>query len=1023
MEIRICPRCARADVAPATRCGDCGVPLELHDERRLIGSLLGNYRLERVLGSGGMGVVFEARHQNLLRDAAIKMLQPELDAGGDGEFAQRFLREARLLATLEHPNIVGVYDFDLSTWGFPYLVMPRLRGETLRGLLARHPRGLPLAWIAAIAGDIAAGLAHAHRHGVVHRDLKPENIFLSLEADGVRAKLLDFGIAHAGTIDDLTRTATGTLMGTPLYQAPEQLRGEPVSAATDQYAFALVLAELLRGLPVRQGRTLTDILTRDVTRPLPHDALPDGIAPWISAALMQATAPAPGERFDSVGTLFKRLELPGADRDALAAAIDDGSATVPLTVVVSPPRDREAAARAAPTTPPPMPVQAPRTPAPGTATRRPRRALVAGIVTLALVGVVAAFGFWRSRAPDDVAPAAPPAAATWLREAERLPLPPGMRAPIADRGGNLVLRTASGWSLFDVATRSIGANAALGVAERLLGVDDRGRLWLAHDGAVEALDPDDNERTTLFTDADALRGDDAQVRWSLAASGRWLARLDPDGRFRVFRLRDGKVETWIDAAGAADFSTQFTIADRYAVIVRPTKGVEAFALDARRSAWHADFGAFRVRSLALDETLDRVAVLGDGERVGVWRLADGAPVAAPKPEAGRELRAALWIADGARLLTADGEALTLWRWRDGAIEAAERLPGGADWLYRGLHAVYAGSERELRRYDFGPTPARTLATGVGETWALAADADAAYVGGSKNGDVVRANPAGGEPRRGKVHNAGITDLQLFHDKLVSSSDDRTIAVWKLPELELEWRAKGHEFLVNQLAPGTSLWSSSSDGSLRRWRWPELEPAESIDLRRTIDPHLELHGLRAFGDDELLAGTWNRLLVHLRRTGKGWDARTAPFESTTGYRLVPLADLDAVLVIGINPGRLAIVDRGGDRGGDRVETLPRDGRTWHAGAAGSDGRTVWLGGDAQIARLRVMRRGDGRFVVATSLKESSAYGVVGAMTLMPGKPGEAAALVLGDERGTLTFETTEGFDEATTTVSEAAEGFK
>lgn len=1014
MEIRLCPRCARAAVAPATRCPDCDLALEVHDERQLIGSVLGSYTLERVLGSGGMGVVFAARHQSLLREAAIKVLQPELDAraGGAGEFAQRFLREARLLATLEHPNIVGIYDFAVSPWGFPYLVMPRLRGETLRSLLARHPFGLARGWIAALAADIAAGLTHAHRHGVVHRDLKPENVFLALEADGPRAKLLDFGIAHAAADDDLMRTATGTLMGTPLYQAPEQLRGEAVSAATDQYSFALLYAELLRGTPVRQGRSLTDILLRDSIRPLPADALPEGIDAATHRALARATAPQPADRYADLHSLLADLDLAPAERTLLLSAVDDGSSALPLTVVVAAPRDRAGGVSSLPTTPPPARPDAAPGPAPSAPARRRWQpgwlALLAAILLLTAGGFVA----WRGSggATDS---------AGWLREAERMPLPPGLQAPLTDLRSGLVLRSTGGWTLFDPASRTAGASAALGVAEQLLGVDDESRLWLGHDGSIEVLELDSNRRGTVVSGADTLAAD-AQTRWGLSPSGRWLGRLDADGRFRLLRVRDGKLEGWIDNPGAPSDSIRFALGDRYAALIRPNRQIEVFDLERRRSAWHAGFAPYRVRALALDERLDRIAVAGDGTDLAIWQLSDGTVVEAPKPP--RELRALLWMADGPRLLAADADMLTVYQWQQGRPLAGEQLSGGADWLYRSSQAIYAGDARSLARYAFGKAPPQHVAAGIGDTWAVAADADFTYAGGSRDGSLVRAARGTRELQRREVHNAGITDLQLFQGRLVSASDDRTIGVWRLPALELEWRAKGHAFLVNQLAPGASLWSSSSDGSLRRWRWPELELVETLDLRARVAADLELHGLRVFdGDREILAGTWNQRVLDLRRDGDAWRIRSAPFESRTGYRLIDLPQLQAVLLVGIRPGRLMLVDRRDDR----MERLPRDLDEWHAAVADADGRSAWLGGGATLARLQFARREDGRFSVHRAVRESSDYGDIGSIALMPAAAdGGGALLAFGNERGELMFVPADEADSWTSSSAqtEAAAGF-
>lgn len=394
MDIRVCLPCGYAGPPPDVECPHCGTELVVRDERWLVGQVLGNYRIERILGSGGMGVVFGARHEALLREAAIKVLQPDLgsndDTGSAEAFARRFLQEARLLAALEHPGIVGIYDFSVSTFGFPYLVMPLLHGETLRELLRRHPQGLPQAWIAAIVQDLSAALDYAHAQGVVHRDLKPENIFLGTDGERSWTKLLDFGIAHSQDHGRLEHTMTGTLVGTPLYLAPEQLRGEPVSAATDQYSLALLVIELLNGRAVRAGQNLTLITHRYADAPLPETSLPKGLDPSQSQALVRATDPQPDARFASAHQFSTELTLPDPERVALAAALEDSTPALPQ----SPPTT-------AMTTPPPMvppstpTVNLPPPPIANAKNRKPnhRNWLVAALLLLAALTI----GFWLLR--------------------------------------------------------------------------------------------------------------------------------------------------------------------------------------------------------------------------------------------------------------------------------------------------------------------------------------------------------------------------------------------------------------------------------------------------------------------------------------------------------------------------------------------------------------------------------------------------------------------------------------------------
>src|SRR3990172_316415 len=140
MEIRRCPACRKiAADSRAVSCPGCETPLVLADEKSLLGEVFGSYRLVDVLGAGGMGVVFRARHETLLREAALKLVRPN---EAQETFAKRFLQEARLLAELEHPNIVAVYDFAVTAWGDPFLVMELLPGRALADLLAEAPQGL-----------------------------------------------------------------------------------------------------------------------------------------------------------------------------------------------------------------------------------------------------------------------------------------------------------------------------------------------------------------------------------------------------------------------------------------------------------------------------------------------------------------------------------------------------------------------------------------------------------------------------------------------------------------------------------------------------------------------------------------------------------------------------------------------------------------------------------------------------------------------------------------------------------------
>jgi serine/threonine protein kinase len=197
--------------------------------------IAGRYRLDELLGRSGMSEVWGATDIDLDRRVALKLLAPEADTA-------RFEREARAFAALAHPNVTQLYDYG-EDGGRPFMVLEYLPGGTLDDRLRSGPLSDVEAF--AIAGDIAAGLAHAHSRGVVHRDLKPSNVLFDEEG---RAKLADFGIARMSAGEG-TLTEAGTVLGTAAYISPEQAAGEPAMPASDVYSFGVILFRMLTGRP------------------------------------------------------------------------------------------------------------------------------------------------------------------------------------------------------------------------------------------------------------------------------------------------------------------------------------------------------------------------------------------------------------------------------------------------------------------------------------------------------------------------------------------------------------------------------------------------------------------------------------------------------------------------------------------------------------------------------------------------------------------------------------------------------
>lgn len=251
----------------------------------------GRYRLDAIVGRGGMGAVYRAHDLDLGRDVAVKLFSSD---GHDVHDLGRQVSEVRLLASLNHPGLVTLYDARVEGDGHDddaYLVMEYVDGPTLQAVLADGP--LPHAEAAALLGDVADGLAAVHRAGVVHRDVKPANILLAAphhDGDPRRAKLADFGIAYL--IDSTRVTATGTLMGTAAFVSPEQAEGRPPAPASDVYSLGLVLVEALTGRRVFTGSVVESVMARLTRDP----EIPASIgAGWVDL-LTRMTSRAPDDR-------------------------------------------------------------------------------------------------------------------------------------------------------------------------------------------------------------------------------------------------------------------------------------------------------------------------------------------------------------------------------------------------------------------------------------------------------------------------------------------------------------------------------------------------------------------------------------------------------------------------------------------------------------------------------------------------------------------------------------------------------
>ena len=275
----------------------------------LINQTIGNYRVSKLLGEGGMGVVYLAQHPVIGRKVAIKLLHAVL--ARDQDIVSRFFNEARAIHMIAHENIVEILDFGQTTDGQPYFIMEFLEGEALSDAVARG--AMPPDQVATIGGQMCKALGAAHAKGIVHRDLKPHNVQMITKPDGSPSvKILDFGVAKILSSPDgaqSVKTRTGSLMGTPLYMSPEQCKGAgTLDHRTDIYSLGVMLFEMLAGRPPFIAEGVGELFAKHMLEEAPPllDFAPH-VPPHMAAAVMKSLQKEPRDRFESMEEFRKAL--------------------------------------------------------------------------------------------------------------------------------------------------------------------------------------------------------------------------------------------------------------------------------------------------------------------------------------------------------------------------------------------------------------------------------------------------------------------------------------------------------------------------------------------------------------------------------------------------------------------------------------------------------------------------------------------------------------------------------------------
>lgn len=996
IEFRFCAECEKI-YGGGAKCPHCGSRLELKEPSFFIDRSFGKYNVEGILGHGGMGMVYLARHSVLGRLAALKIILPEL--GEEGEtFLTRFLREAQLLAQLKHRAIVDIYDFDVSEWGLPYYAMEFVEGISLRNLLNQYGKFFTVDDYSIIFKEIASALDYAHEKGVVHRDLKPENIIIALSDGKPTAKILDFGIAKIVAEGEAGKTLTGegNIIGTLNYIAPEQVLGGKISPRTDQYAFALIVAEILSGKAVREGKTLGEICATEIQSSLKVERLPESVPGCVKEAIKKATEKEPEKRFEKVSGFVSALELKEPERTEKLISIIERE-TVGCSPTITPIPSKAVISKLTP----------------GKGSKRTKvsekkeelsspdkkksgwlKFILLGGAALAVLGISWFLFFNKSKKsgePEKKEPAGCEKTGEWS-------IPPDSSAVLSCVDGRTAL-LKGGRSLYlvNLSSNQMPTMVPLATGEEVLGTTPGGDPVIlkpspgkGSDVVERSVSESKEKLLTSFGNADAgsvmisssLRTLSARAGSRISFYSQFIDKLAPLAA--------------IDNPEAISGDNIRVLSDRYFAAFWNDK---LFVYDIRNGAllFQKEIKE-KVYGLYIDDASNKLALWGWFDRIEFYSLPDGAY---SDIKVTGETKDVIIIPDRPTLAAAGNYGIKFWDLSKSKL--LFESTGGESYsslLFSptGVFAISAG-KGTMSRYALRTVfPTRTVKVCDKELWSLADDPKGKKVFAGGADGKIYIIPENGDVTSKELHTLGVTSIVLNGDSLISSSDDKTIAVFMMPSLELQYRSTAHTFLINHLLLSGSpakLWSSSSDGHLKSWSLPNLEEQLGISVSDLLGKKCSLHAFWVSPDEKsLLIGTWNDMIVFLKKEDAGFRRKIFEIPSHAGISISKVKGTDLIAIAGVNDRQAIYVF---DLRTEDLYMLPELTGSPYAFSvfpSGEDG-TVLLCPFGEIMRLRFSRESDGRVSYTSSIWLSPEIACTGVAALSSDGNSVIAATDVGE----------------------------